>query len=88
MLSDFQAAGKYHGSFDLLDETLNRTNLGDLNPGDLVNLERSVPATGRMGGHFVTGHIDVVGEVEVFEEREELIFPCCSPAAVFKVSSR
>ena len=46
------------GEFDLLDETLNRTNLGRLKSGDFVNLERSVPATGRMGGHFVTGHID------------------------------
>ena len=35
----FREQGNTHGSFDLLDETLNRTNLGDLNPGDLVNLE-------------------------------------------------
>ena len=70
----FREQGNTHGSFDLLDETLKRTNLGDLKTGDLVNLERSVPATGRMGGHFVTGHIDGVGEVKIFEERGKFIF--------------
>ena len=54
----FREQGDKFGEFDLLDETLSRTNLGKLKPGDLVNLERSVPANGRMGGHFVTGHID------------------------------
>ena len=65
----FREQGGRFGEFDLLDETLNRTNLGRLKSGDFVNLERSVPATGRMGGHFVTGHIDGVGEVKIFEER-------------------
>ena len=51
-------------------------------PGDLVNLERSVPATGRMGGHFVTGHIDGVGEVKIFEERgKNLYFRVSLPSA-------
>ena len=53
----FREQGNTHGSFDLLDETLNEQILRPQD-GDLVNLERSVPATGRMGGHFVTGHID------------------------------
>ena len=70
----FREQGNTHGSFDLLDETLKRTNLGDLKTGDLVNLERSVPATGRMGGHFVTGHIDGVGEVKIFEERGKNLY--------------
>ena len=70
----FREQGNTHGSFDLLDETLRRTNLGDLKTGDLVNLERSVPATGRMGGHFVTGHIDGVGEVKIFEERGKNLY--------------
>jgi riboflavin synthase len=55
--------------FDLLEETLRRTNLGDLRPGARVNLERSLPAKGRYGGHFVTGHIDCAGVVKVFERR-------------------
>lgn len=45
----------------LAPETLERTNLGALRAGDGVNLERSLPANGRMGGHFVQGHIDGTG---------------------------
>ena len=60
--------GKAEGgtSFDLLDETLRLTNLGDLRPGDLVNLEPSLRPTDRMGGHFVTGHVDGCGTVSSF----------------------
>jgi riboflavin synthase len=47
-----------HLHFDLLEETLERTNLGELNAGSPLNLERAVLADGRMGGHFVQGHID------------------------------
>ena len=60
---------KDEASFDLLEETLSRTNLGDLQKGSLVNLERSLPANGRLGGHFVTGHIDTKGIVQIFEKR-------------------
>jgi len=49
--------------FDLLEETLRRTNLGQLDPGRMVNLERALPANGRLGGHFVQGHIDCVAAV-------------------------
>jgi riboflavin synthase len=49
--------------FDLLEETQARTNLRDMKPGALVNLERALPAQGRYGGHFVTGHIDATGVV-------------------------
>lgn len=44
--------------FDLLEETLARTNLMSLRPGAGVNLERALAADGRLGGHFVQGHID------------------------------
>ena len=44
-----------------MGETLRRTNLGDLNPGDTVNLERCLPAGGRLDGHVVQGHVDAVG---------------------------
>ncbi len=50
-------------SFDLLAETLKLTNLGDLKIGSTVNLEPSLRPTDRMGGHFVTGHIDSCGTV-------------------------
>jgi riboflavin synthase len=49
--------------FDLLEETLRRTNLGTLKPGDSVNLERALAADGRLGGHFVQGHVDDTIEV-------------------------
>jgi riboflavin synthase len=50
-------------AFDVVDETLSRTNLGDLAEGDRVNLERLVRPGDRLGGHVVQGHVDAVGEV-------------------------
>jgi len=50
-------------SFDLLAETLRLTNLGKLQVGDLLNLEPSLLPTDRLGGHFVTGHVDAVGTI-------------------------
>jgi riboflavin synthase len=48
---------------DLVGETLARTALGRLAPGDPVNLERPLAAGGRLGGHLVQGHVDGVGQV-------------------------
>src|SRR6266513_3780387 len=48
---------------DVVDESLARSNLGDLQPGDPVNLERPVRAADRLGGHIVQGHVDAVGEI-------------------------
>jgi riboflavin synthase len=56
-------------SFDLLRETWNRTNLRLAMPGALVDLERAMQASGRVHGHFVTGHIDATGVIELFERR-------------------
>jgi riboflavin synthase len=50
-------------SFDLAPETLSRTTLDALRPGDGVNLERPVTLLTRLGGHLVQGHVDGVGEV-------------------------
>jgi riboflavin synthase len=50
-------------SVDVMPETLNRTNLGLLKAGDMVNLERPMPLGGRLGGHLVQGHIDDTGRV-------------------------
>lgn len=44
-------------------ETLRRTNLGSLNKGSKVNLERAVSASTRMGGHFVQGHVDTIAQI-------------------------
>lgn len=52
-LVDFQAGS----------ETLSRTNLGSLEPGHLVNLERALKAGDRLGGHYVSGHVDAVAKV-------------------------
>ena len=48
---------------DVSDETYSRTNLGNLQPGDPVNLERPVRLEDRLGGHLVQGHVDAVGTV-------------------------
>ena len=55
--------GEHCYAVDAVDETLSRTNLGNLEPGDPVNLERPVRLTDRLGGHLVQGHVDGVGTV-------------------------
>ncbi|MCL0102046.1 riboflavin synthase [Dehalococcoidia bacterium] len=50
-------------SVDVVPETLRRTNLGKLQSGDQVNLERALTPTTRMGGHFVQGHVDGTGRL-------------------------
>jgi riboflavin synthase len=52
---------------DVAPATLRRTNLGLLQPGHAVNLERSVMVGGRIGGHFVQGHVDGVGRVSALQ---------------------
>lgn len=56
-------------SFDLLEQTLRVTSLGDLKVGDLVNIERAMLAGSRLGGHFVQGHVD--GTVKILTWRED-----------------
>src|SRR5437016_4228933 len=51
-------------AFQAGEETLSRTNLGQLTPGALVNLEQSLRTGDALGGHYVTGHIDAVGTVK------------------------
>lgn len=46
-----------------IEETLQKTNLGNLKEGDLVNIERCMPANGRFDGHIVQGHVDQTGKV-------------------------
>ncbi len=54
---------------DVMGETMLRTTIGQLQSGDAVNLERCVPAGGRLDGHVVQGHVDGVG---VLSDREDL----------------
>lgn len=51
---------------DIMDSTLAATTLGQLRPGDNVNLERAATLQTRLGGHIVQGHVDGVGQVESF----------------------
>lgn len=53
--------------FDVVAETLARSTLGSLGPGDAVNLERPLMLGDRLGGHLVQGHVDGVGRVEGIE---------------------
>jgi len=55
-------------AMDTIEETLKKTNLGELNVGDPVNLERPLKADARLGGHFVLGHVDTKGEVVEIQE--------------------
>jgi riboflavin synthase len=56
---------------DAVIETLARTNLGDLAPGDAVNLERPVRLADRLGGHLVQGHVDATGSVRAREPQPD-----------------
>ena len=56
---------------DAVPETLDRTNLGALRPGDAVNLERPLAADGRYGGHVVQGHVDATAAVVAIDELDD-----------------
>ena len=58
-----------HLWFDVLEETRRLTNFSALAVGAPVNLERSLRFDGKIGGHFVSGHIDGLGTIEIFEAR-------------------
>lgn len=69
--------------FDLLRETWERTNLQSVTPGSLVNLERSLAVGGRLGGHFVTGHVDGVGRITRWERSgADHVLDIAAPAQV------
>ena len=53
---------------DVMPETLRRSNLGKLQNGDKVNLERAMAADGRFGGHIVSGHIDATGSITALKQ--------------------
>ncbi len=64
----FSRGAKKSVRVDLLQESWRRTNLQFANVGSAVNLERALPANGRLGGHFVTGHIDGMGKILRWEK--------------------
>ena len=58
----------------LAPETMRRTNLGDLQLGEGVNLERSLAANGRVGGHFVQGHVDGKGVIRKMQPEDNSLW--------------
>src|SRR5215216_6959487 len=58
---------------NVIEETYRRTNLGDLKPGDRVNLERALTLAGRIGGHLVRGVIEHTGRLESFRPQEHSV---------------
>lgn len=72
-------------SFDVIGETLSRTTLGELKINDSINLERSLRADSRLGGHFVSGHIDYKGKIiDILRSREGIGFKISLPAEFSK----
>ena len=72
-------------SIDIMPETLRRTNLGTLRPGDGVNLEQALAADGRFGGHFVQGHVDGTGRVSsITAEAEAILMKIAAPSDIMR----
>lgn len=72
-------------SAEVMAETLRRSNLGGLKAGSKVNLERALRPTDRMGGHFVSGHIDGVGTIKsIVKEDIADVFTIAAPSTVLK----
>jgi riboflavin synthase len=55
---------KSEAEFQIISETIRRTNLGQIKPGEMVNIERSLKVGDRLEGHFVLGHVDGTGVIE------------------------
>lgn len=70
---------------DVMPEILRRSNLGELHAGNHVNLERALAANGRIGGHFVSGHIDGTGSLQSIQcENNALLFSICAAPSILQ----
>ena len=70
---------------DVMPETLRRSNLMELKPGDTVNLERALALGGRLGGHLVSGHVDGIGRiVERRLEGNAVLFRFSVPSEILR----
>ena len=70
---------------DVMPETMRRTNLGRLHYGDTLNLERAVQVGGRMGGHYVQGHVDDTGKIlSVKPEESALLVRISAPSKLLR----
>jgi riboflavin synthase len=61
-------------SIDAMAETMRRSNLRNLSPGDEVNLERALSVGDRLGGHIVSGHIDGMGTIENYQQEDNAVW--------------
>lgn len=59
--------------FEIIEETTRKTDLGNLKPGDIVNVERSLKTGDRLEGHFVLGHVDGVGIIKKIQNKPKEI---------------
>lgn len=59
---------------DVMAETIRRSSLGSVKPGERVNLERAMAADGRFGGHLVSGHIDGTGRIASYQQEENAVW--------------
>ncbi len=72
-------------SIEIMPETLRRTSLGNLRPGDYVNLERALKVGSRMGGHFVQGHVDDTGKISsLIPESDAILMKISAPARIMR----
>jgi riboflavin synthase len=73
-------------AFDVSDETMRKTAFAALKSGETVNLERAMPANGRFGGHYVTGHVDAVGKIDSVREADgSVVYQISYPKAFAKL---
>ena len=80
-----KAIGEGHFSVDTMPETLRRTNLGFLKPGNLVNLERALTLSSPLGGHLTQGHVDATGTLaSILPEGNALLMRFYAPPQVMK----
>ena len=70
---------------DIVPETVRRTNLGSLGVGHRVNVERPLPAGGRLDGHMVQGHVDGTGSIRtIVEDGEALLVKVQAPTGIMR----
>ncbi len=62
---------KFNCRFEMIEETTRKTDLGNLKPGDIVNIERSLKTGDRLEGHFVLGHVDGVGTIKKIQNKSK-----------------
>jgi riboflavin synthase len=63
-LTATKLSSRGEAEFEMVSETIRRTNLGQTKPGEMVNIERSLRVGDRLEGHFVLGHVDGTGVIE------------------------